>query len=66
MNTTSKIIMLKRKKHCVIDSLKEIIEDIDRYNIKIGIENHWGVSSRPEDIMEIISNNKFSLFGDLS
>jgi len=54
MNTTSKIIHLEKKKTCVIKSLKEIVRDIDRYNIKIGIENHWGVSSRPEDIMEII------------
>ena len=53
-NTTSKIITLEGKKARVIDSLKEVIKDIDRYNVKIGIENHWGVSNRPEDIMEII------------
>jgi sugar phosphate isomerase/epimerase len=53
--TTSKIINLEKKKAGVIKSLEEIMEDIDRYKIKLGIENHWGVSSRPEDIMEIIS-----------
>ena len=53
-NTTSKIFNLEKKKACVIKSLKEIIQDIDRYKLKLGIEKHWGVSSRPEDIMKII------------
>jgi|GEM_PF-2554160 len=54
INTTSKIMNLEKKKVRAVDSLRDVIKDIDRYNIKIGIENHWGVSSRPEDIMEII------------
>ena len=54
INTTLNIISLEKKKARVINSLQKIIEDIDRYKIKIGIENHWGMSSRPEDIMEII------------
>ena len=54
MNTTSKTINLEKKKTCIIKSLKEIIQDIGRYKLKLGIENHWGASSRPEDIMEII------------
>lgn len=40
-HTTSKIINIEKKKTRVIDSLRKIIEDIDLYNIKIGIENHW-------------------------
>jgi sugar phosphate isomerase/epimerase len=54
-NTNSKIINLEKKKTRVIESLQKVIKDIDRYKIKIGIENHWGVSSRQEDIMEIIN-----------
>lgn len=54
-NSPSKTINIEKKKARVIDSLREVIKDIDRYNIKIGIENHWGVSSRPKDIMEIIN-----------
>jgi len=54
-NTTSNVFNLEKKKDRVINSLQQIIEDIDRYKIKIGIENHWGVSSRPEDILEIVS-----------
>jgi len=53
-NSPSKIINIEKKKARVIDSLREIVKEIDRYKIKLGIENHWGVSSRPEDIMEII------------
>ncbi len=53
-NSPSKIINIEKKKARVIDSLREIVKEIDRYKIKLGIENHWGVSSRIEDIMEII------------
>jgi len=54
-HTTSKIRNPEKKKARVIDSLKDIIKDVDRYGMRMGIENHWGVSSRPEDIMEIIN-----------
>jgi len=62
-NSSSKIINLEKKKARVIDSLRNIIKEIDLYKIKIGIENHWGVSSRPKDIMEIISEINSTYLG---
>jgi sugar phosphate isomerase/epimerase len=48
------MINLEKKKARVIDSLRQVIGELPHNEIKLGIENHWGVSSRPETIMEII------------
>jgi sugar phosphate isomerase/epimerase len=52
--TKSKIQNLGGKSANAIDSLRQIVSELDKYKIKMGIENHWGISSRPETIMKIV------------
>jgi sugar phosphate isomerase/epimerase len=59
----ARISDLDRKLGCATASLRELLPRADRAGVKIGIENHWGVSSRPEWIMQIVETVDSPLLG---
>lgn len=40
--------------HRIIEAYKEVVPIAKKLNIKMGIENHWGVSVNPDNVVKII------------
>ncbi|UCG12389.1 MAG: sugar phosphate isomerase/epimerase [Deltaproteobacteria bacterium] len=53
-NMTSRVKNLEAKMGRAVASLKEIMPAAVSYKLPLVIENHWGISSRPENIIEVI------------
>ena len=55
-NTKARVWHPESKIELVIEALNEIMPIAERHGVRIGIENHWGISSRPEWIMEVVES----------
>lgn len=40
--------------HRIIESYKEVVPTAKKLNVKMGMENHWGVSVNPDNVIRII------------
>jgi hypothetical protein len=55
-NTKARVWHQESKIELAIEALKEIMPVAERHGVRIGIENHWGISSRPEWIIEVVES----------
>ena len=62
-NTKARIWRKEDKIKSAVEALKKIIPTSEKMRIRIGIENHWGVSSRPEWIMDVVDRVNSSFLG---
>ncbi len=53
-NMPSTVPRLEEKIARATMALKEIMPDAARYHLPVAIENHWGISTRPENIIRVI------------
>ncbi|MCX7919946.1 MAG: sugar phosphate isomerase/epimerase [bacterium] len=49
--------------HRVIESYKEVVPIAKKLNIKLGMENHWGASVNPDNVVRIIEGVDSPYFG---
>ena len=56
MTMPAKVLHLEAKLNRAVDALKIIMSQSRFRGVKIAIENHWGITSRPEWIMQIIED----------
>ena len=55
-NTKARVWHRETKIELAIEALNKIMPIAERFGIRIGIENHWGISSRPDWIMEVVES----------
>ena len=53
-NMPSTVPQLKEKMTRATMALKRIMPTAARYDLPVAIENHWGISTRPENILRVI------------
>ncbi|MFB3896632.1 MAG: sugar phosphate isomerase/epimerase family protein [bacterium] len=49
--------------HRVIESYKEVVPVAKKLNIKLGMENHWGASVNPDNVLRIVDGVGSAYFG---
>ena len=62
-NTKARVWRREDKIELAIKALKKILPTSEKMGIRIGIENHWGVSSRPEWIINVVDRVNSSFLG---
>ena len=53
-NVPSAVPRLEEKMARAITALKKIMPDAAQYHLPVAIENHWGISTRPVNIIRVI------------
>ena len=62
-NTKAQVWRKEEKIKSAIEALKMILPTSEKMKIRLAIENHWGISSRPEWIMGIVDSVNSSFLG---
>lgn len=62
-NLPSPMGKLEEKTARAVLALRELVPQAGRYEIPLVIENHWGISSRPENIIRVIDEVKTPWLG---
>ncbi len=62
-NTNASVGQTANKKERAVLALHEILPEAERLEIAIVIENHWGISSQPENVVEIVERIKSDFLG---